>query len=51
MFLCDELGSGRSEALDEEALQVAIEDDSSIMCGELARPFNASDEIDFICTA
>src|SRR5215813_8472857 len=31
-------------SLDNETLQAAIEEDSSLMCGELARQFNVSDE-------
>lgn len=44
LSLCDEPRSGRPQALDNEALQAAIEEDSSLTCGELARQFNVSDE-------
>ena len=42
--LCDEARCGRSQALDNDALQAAIEDDSSQTCAELARQFNVSAE-------
>ena len=44
LSLCDEARCGRPQALDNEALQAAIEEDSSLTCGELARQFNVSDE-------
>ena len=44
LSLCDEARCGRPQALDNEALQAAIEEDSSLTCGELARHFNLSDE-------
>ncbi|GFS39886.1 histone-lysine N-methyltransferase SETMAR [Trichonephila inaurata madagascariensis] len=44
LSLCDKARTGRPQALDDEALQVAIEEDSSQTCGELARQFNTSSE-------
>ncbi|GFY52112.1 histone-lysine N-methyltransferase SETMAR [Trichonephila inaurata madagascariensis] len=37
--------TGRSQALNDEALQAAIEEDSSKTSGELARQFNTSSEM------
>ncbi|GFT64929.1 histone-lysine N-methyltransferase SETMAR [Trichonephila clavipes] len=51
LSLCDKAPTGRPQALDDEALQAAIDEDSSQTCGELARQFNTSSETDFICTA
>ncbi|GFX93296.1 histone-lysine N-methyltransferase SETMAR [Trichonephila clavipes] len=45
LFLCDKARTGRPQALDDEALQAAIEEDSSQTCGELARQFNTSSEL------
>jgi [histone H3]-lysine36 N-dimethyltransferase SETMAR len=42
--VCDAQRSGRPQAVDNEALQAAIEEDSSLTCGELARQFNVSAE-------
>ncbi|GFV97658.1 histone-lysine N-methyltransferase SETMAR [Trichonephila clavipes] len=39
-----ETRTGRPQALDDEALQAAIEEDSSQTCGELARQFNTFSE-------
>ncbi|GFY53729.1 histone-lysine N-methyltransferase SETMAR [Trichonephila inaurata madagascariensis] len=44
LSLCDKARTGRLQALDDEALQAAIEDDSSQTCGELARQFNIFSE-------
>ncbi|GFV66190.1 histone-lysine N-methyltransferase SETMAR [Trichonephila clavipes] len=44
LSLCDEARTGQPQALDDEDLQVAIEEDSSQTCGELARQFNTSNE-------
>ncbi|GFY14708.1 histone-lysine N-methyltransferase SETMAR [Trichonephila clavipes] len=44
LSLCDKARSGRPQALNDEALQAAIEEDSSQTCGELARQFNTSNE-------
>ncbi|GFW42196.1 histone-lysine N-methyltransferase SETMAR [Trichonephila clavipes] len=44
LYLCDKARAGRPQALDDEALQAAIEEDSSQTCGELARQFNTSSE-------
>ncbi|GFU82077.1 histone-lysine N-methyltransferase SETMAR [Trichonephila clavipes] len=44
MSLCDKARRGRPQALNDEALQAAIEKDSSQTCGELARQFNTSSE-------
>ncbi|GFT21248.1 histone-lysine N-methyltransferase SETMAR, partial [Nephila pilipes] len=41
---CDELHSELLHALDDEALQAAIEKDSSLMCGEHEKQFKVSDE-------
>ncbi|GFT69630.1 uncharacterized protein NPIL_370581, partial [Nephila pilipes] len=49
--LFDETCSGRLHALDDEALQMVIDEDSSSKCGELAKQFNVSDETDFLCTS
>ncbi|GFY57116.1 histone-lysine N-methyltransferase SETMAR [Trichonephila inaurata madagascariensis] len=40
--LCDKARTGRPQALDDEALQAANQEDSSQTCGELAREFNTS---------
>ncbi|XP_035210476.1 histone-lysine N-methyltransferase SETMAR-like [Stegodyphus dumicola] len=45
MSLNDAPRSGRPQALDNEALRVAIESDSSQTCGELAAHFQASVEM------
>ncbi|GFY71769.1 histone-lysine N-methyltransferase SETMAR [Trichonephila inaurata madagascariensis] len=42
LSLYDKARIGRREALDDEALQPVIEEDSSKTCGELARQFNIS---------
>ncbi|GFU28365.1 hypothetical protein NPIL_173161 [Nephila pilipes] len=44
LSLCDEPRSGRPHALEDEALQTAIEEDSSLTCDKLAKQFNVSDE-------
>ncbi|GFY67460.1 histone-lysine N-methyltransferase SETMAR [Trichonephila inaurata madagascariensis] len=44
LSLCDKARIGRSQALDDEALQAAIEEDNSQTGGELARQFNTSSE-------
>ncbi|GFY79041.1 mariner Mos1 transposase [Trichonephila inaurata madagascariensis] len=44
LSLCDKARTGRPQALDDEALQAAIEEDSSQTCGELVRQFNTSSE-------
>ncbi|GFY64897.1 histone-lysine N-methyltransferase SETMAR [Trichonephila inaurata madagascariensis] len=44
LSLCDKAQTGRPQALDDEALQAAIVEDSGQMCGELARQFNTSSE-------
>ena len=44
LSLRDEPRSGRPQVLNDEVLKVAIEQDSSLTCGELARQFNVSDE-------
>ncbi|GFT07688.1 hypothetical protein TNCV_4046091 [Trichonephila clavipes] len=44
LSLCDKARTGRPQALYDEALHVAIEEDSSQTCGELARQFNTSSE-------
>ncbi|GFY59972.1 histone-lysine N-methyltransferase SETMAR [Trichonephila inaurata madagascariensis] len=41
----DKTRTGLPQALDDEALQAAIEEDSSQTCGELARQFNTSREM------
>ncbi|GFY57709.1 mariner Mos1 transposase [Trichonephila inaurata madagascariensis] len=40
LSLCDKARTGRPQALDDEALLAAIEEDSNQTCGELARQFN-----------
>ncbi|GFW66041.1 histone-lysine N-methyltransferase SETMAR [Trichonephila clavipes] len=45
LSLCDKARSGRPQALDDAALQAAIEEDSSQTCGELARQINISSEM------
>ncbi|GFS61769.1 histone-lysine N-methyltransferase SETMAR [Trichonephila inaurata madagascariensis] len=42
LSLCDRARTGRPQALDDEPLQVAIEEDSCQTCGKLARQFNTS---------
>ncbi|GFY47795.1 histone-lysine N-methyltransferase SETMAR [Trichonephila inaurata madagascariensis] len=44
LSLCDKNRTGRPQALDDEALQAAIEEDSSQTCGELAIQINTSSE-------
>ncbi|GFU22261.1 histone-lysine N-methyltransferase SETMAR [Trichonephila clavipes] len=44
LSLCDRAQTGQPQVLDDEALQAAIEEDSSQTCGELARKFNTSSE-------
>ncbi|GFT13615.1 histone-lysine N-methyltransferase SETMAR [Trichonephila clavipes] len=44
LSLCDKARTGRPQALDDEALHAAIEEDRSQTCGELARQFNTSSE-------
>ncbi|GFV81849.1 histone-lysine N-methyltransferase SETMAR [Trichonephila clavipes] len=44
LSLFDKARTGRPQALDDEVLQAAIEEDSSQTCGELARHFNTSSE-------
>ncbi|GFS74036.1 histone-lysine N-methyltransferase SETMAR [Trichonephila clavipes] len=44
LSLCDKARTGRPQTLDDEALQAAIEEDSSQTCGELAKQFNTSSE-------
>ncbi|GFV67937.1 uncharacterized protein TNCV_1872191 [Trichonephila clavipes] len=44
LSLCDKARTGRPPALDDEALQAAIEENSSQIRGELARQFNTSSE-------
>ncbi|GFS43956.1 histone-lysine N-methyltransferase SETMAR [Trichonephila inaurata madagascariensis] len=44
LSLCDKARTGRPQALDDEALQAAIEEDSSQTYGELARQFNTSSQ-------
>ncbi|GFX99665.1 histone-lysine N-methyltransferase SETMAR [Trichonephila clavipes] len=44
LFLCDKARTGRPQALDDESLLAAIEEDSSQTCVELARQFNTSSE-------
>ena len=52
LSLRDEPRSGRPQVLNDEVLKVAIEQDSSLTCGELARQFNVSiKQLDFTCTA
>jgi len=43
--LADEPRSGRTHVLDDEALKAAIEEDSDLMCEELAERFHVSAEI------
>ncbi|GFY46288.1 histone-lysine N-methyltransferase SETMAR [Trichonephila inaurata madagascariensis] len=43
LSLCDKARTGQPQALDDEALQAAIEEDRSQTC-ELARQFNSSSE-------
>ncbi|GFY76189.1 histone-lysine N-methyltransferase SETMAR [Trichonephila inaurata madagascariensis] len=45
LSLCDKARTGRLQALDDEAVQAAIEEDSSQTCGELVRQFNTSSEM------
>ena len=42
LSLHDEPRSGRPQVLNDEVLKAAIEQDSSLTCGELARQFNIS---------
>ncbi|GFW59782.1 histone-lysine N-methyltransferase SETMAR [Trichonephila clavipes] len=49
LSLCNKARTGRPQALDDEALQAAIEGDNSQMCAELARQFNTSSKT--VCTA
>lgn len=52
LSLCDEPRSDQAQVLDDEALKVAIEEDNSQTCGELAERFQVSDEtVRFTCTA
>ncbi|GFV71777.1 histone-lysine N-methyltransferase SETMAR [Trichonephila clavipes] len=44
LYLCAKARTGRPQALEDEALQASIEEDSSQTCGELARQFNTSSE-------
>ena len=44
LSLRDESRSGRPQVLNDRALKAAIEEDSSLTCGELARQFNVSDK-------
>ena len=44
LSLRDEPRSGRSQVLNDRTLKAAIEEDSSLTCGEFARQFNVSDE-------
>ena len=44
LSLRDEPRGGRPKVLKDRALKAAIEEDSSLTCGELARQFNVSDE-------
>ncbi|XP_076052678.1 histone-lysine N-methyltransferase SETMAR-like [Oratosquilla oratoria] len=44
LSLRDEPRSGRPQVLNDGVLKAAIEEDSSLTCGELARRFNVSDE-------
>ncbi|GFW12047.1 histone-lysine N-methyltransferase SETMAR [Trichonephila clavipes] len=44
LSLCDKARTGRPQALNDEALQVVIEKDSSQTSGELAIQFNTSSE-------
>ncbi|GFV23932.1 transposable element Tcb1 transposase [Trichonephila clavipes] len=44
LSLCGKAQTGRPRVLDDEALQAAIEEDSSQTCGELGRQFNTSSE-------
>ncbi|GFW64699.1 histone-lysine N-methyltransferase SETMAR [Trichonephila clavipes] len=44
LSLCDKARTGRPQALDDDARQVAIEEGSSQTCGELTRQFNTSSE-------
>ncbi|GFS62128.1 histone-lysine N-methyltransferase SETMAR [Trichonephila clavipes] len=45
LSLCDKARTGRPQALDDEALQASIEEDSSQTCGELAIQFKSSSEM------
>ncbi|GFY70705.1 histone-lysine N-methyltransferase SETMAR [Trichonephila inaurata madagascariensis] len=48
LYLYDKARTGRPQALDDKALQAAIEEDSIVKrqtCGELARQFNTSSEM------
>ncbi|GFY69199.1 histone-lysine N-methyltransferase SETMAR [Trichonephila inaurata madagascariensis] len=45
LSLCDKGRTGQPHALDDEALQAAIEENSSQTCGELARKLNTSSEM------
>ena len=44
LSLHDKPCSGQPQVLNDRVLKAAIEQDSSLMCGELARQFNSSDE-------
>ncbi|XP_076066931.1 histone-lysine N-methyltransferase SETMAR-like [Oratosquilla oratoria] len=44
LSLRDEPRSGRPQVLNDGVLKAAIEEDSSLTCGEVARQFNVSDE-------
>ena len=44
LSLHDEPRSGQPQVLNDKVLKAAIERDSSLTCGELARQFNVSDE-------
>ena len=44
LSLRDEPSSGRPQVLNDRGLKAAIEEGSSLTCGELARQFNVSDE-------
>ncbi|PRD31185.1 UNVERIFIED_CONTAM: Histone-lysine N-methyltransferase SETMAR [Trichonephila clavipes] len=45
LSLCDKARTGRPQALDDEALMAAIEEDSSQTYGELAKQLNTSNEM------
>ncbi|GFV57110.1 histone-lysine N-methyltransferase SETMAR [Trichonephila clavipes] len=52
LSLCDKARTGPPQALDDEALQVAIEKDSSQTCGDLPDTSTLPvKRLDFICTA
>ncbi|GFS28582.1 histone-lysine N-methyltransferase SETMAR [Trichonephila inaurata madagascariensis] len=51
LSLCDKARTGRPQALDDEALQAAIEEDSSQTCGELLDNSTLPvKRLDFVCT-